>query len=259
MAIGLTLAAMVLGYLIGSFPSGLIVVRTATGQDVRQFGSGRTGGTNAFRAAGAAAGLLTGLLDGLKGAIAVWVGTFFTGGNLFTGAPGNHYTEVLAGLAAVVGHIFSIFLLQRDDQGRLKFRGGAGGAPSVGAAAGLWMGSVFFIIPVGLFVFFVIGYASLTTLSFGVTAIVIFSVRYWQGYGPWEHILYGALVFALQLWALRPNIPKLIDGSERGHSGWARRRFARLSPPPEVGGQSRPLGAGGQAASGGGPDSRRPG
>src|SRR5262249_35283508 len=152
----------------------LVVVRVATGQDVRQVGSGRTGGTNAFRAAGPAAGLLTGLLDGVKGAIAVWVATFMTGGNPFTGAAGNHFAEILAGLSAVLGHIYSIFLVQRDEQGRLKFKGGAGGGPSVGVAAGLWIGSLFFIVPVGLFVFFGIGYASLTTLSFGLMAILIF-------------------------------------------------------------------------------------
>ncbi len=225
----LILVSIVLGYFFGSFPSGLVVVRVATGQDVRQVGSGRTGGTNAFRAAGPAAGLLTGILDGLKGAVAVWAATFITGGNPFSGSPGNHFAEILAGLAAVLGHVYSIFLVQRDEQGQLKFKGGAGGGPSVGAAAGLWIGSLFFIVPVGLFVFFVIGYASLTTLSFGIMAIIIFSVRYALGYGPWEYILYGVLVLILQLWALRPNIPRLIDGTERAHAGWAKRRAARMA------------------------------
>ena len=229
MDIILTLVSIGLGYFLGSFPSGLVVVRVATGQDVREVGSGRTGGTNAFRAAGPAAGLLTGLLDGLKGAIAVWVATFITGGNLFTATPGNHYAEVLAGLAAVLGHIYSIFLVTRDEQGKLKFKGGAGGGPSVGAAAGLWIVSLLLIVPVGVFVFFVIGYASLTTMSFGLMAIIIFSVRYALGQGPGEHILYGVLVFALQLWALRPNIPKLIDGTERAQAGWAKRRAAKLA------------------------------
>jgi glycerol-3-phosphate acyltransferase PlsY len=229
MDIVLIFVSIILGYFFGSFPAGLVVVRVATGKDVREVGSGRTGGTNAFRAAGPAAGLLTGLLDGLKGAIAVWVTTFITGGNLFTGVPGNHYAEVLAGLAAVLGHIYSIFLVTRDEQGKLKFKGGAGGGPSVGAAAGLWIGSLLFIIPVGVFVFFVIGYASLTTLSFGLMAILVFSVRYALGVGPWEHIVYGLLVFALQVWALRPNIPKLIDGTERAHAGWAKRRAAKVA------------------------------
>jgi acyl phosphate:glycerol-3-phosphate acyltransferase len=229
MAIILILVCVILGYFFGSFPSGLVVVRVATGKDVREVGSGRTGGTNAFRAAGAAAGILTGVLDGFKGAIAVWVATFITGGNPFTGLPGNHYAEVFAGLAAVLGHIYSIFLVQRDEQGKLHFKGGAGGGPSVGAAAGLWIWSLAFIVPVGLFAFFVIGYASITTLSFGLVALIIFIVRYALGYGPWEHILYGVLVLALQIWALRPNFPRLRDGTERAHSGWAKRRAARIA------------------------------
>lgn len=227
MAIFLILVCIVIGYFFGSFPSGLVVVRVATGKDVRDVGSGRTGGTNAFRAAGAAAGILTGLLDGFKGAIPVWIASYITGG--------NHYAEVFAGLAAVLGHIYSIFLVKRDEQGKLHFKGGAGGGPSVGAAAGLWIWSLAFIVPVGLFVFFVIGYASLTTLSFGVVALIIFIVRYALGYGPWEHILYGVLVLALQIWALRPNFPRLLDGTERAHSGWAKRRAARVaqqSPTP---------------------------
>lgn len=229
MDIILILVSTVVGYFCGSFPSGLVVVKVATGQDVREVGSGRTGGTNAFRAAGPAAGLLTGVLDGLKGATAVWFATYITGGNWFTGSVGNPYAEVLAGLAAVLGHIYSVFLMERDEQGKLKFRGGAGGGPSVGAAAGLWLGSLLFIVPVGVFVFFVIGYASVTTMSFGIMAILIFSVRYALGQGPWEHILYGVLVFALQLWALRPNIARLIDGTERAHAGWAKRRAANMT------------------------------
>jgi glycerol-3-phosphate acyltransferase PlsY len=230
MIVWMTLLAIGLGYLAGSFPSGLVVVWVKSGKDVRDVGSGRTGGTNAFRAAGPAAGALTGVLDGLKGAVPVWTAIWLTGGNPFTGPMGNSFTAALAGLAAVLGHIYSVFLMERDEQGRLRFRGGAGGAPSVGAAAGLWIGSLAFVLPVGLLMFFVIGYASLATLSFGLTALVVFAVRYAVGIGPWEHILYGALVLVLQLWALRPNLRRLFDGTERAHSGWAKRRAARRQP-----------------------------
>ena len=224
---------IILSYFFGSIPPGVIIVKLMTGQDVRQVGSGRTGGTNAFRAAGPAAGLLTGLADGFKAAFPVWIATWITGG--------NHWAEVAAGLSAVLGHIYSIFLVERipDGQGGVqwKFRGGAGGGPSVGAAAGLWFPSLAFILPVGIFVFFVIGYASLTTMSFGLTAIAVFTVRAMFFGGPWEHIAYGVAVLILQLWALRPNIPKLIDGTERAHSGWAKRRAAHIAA--ESGGESK--------------------
>jgi glycerol-3-phosphate acyltransferase PlsY len=70
----ITFLSLPLAYLIGSIPSGLLVVKIATGKDVREIESGRTGGTNAMRAAGPLAGLFTALLDVFKGAGAVWVG-----------------------------------------------------------------------------------------------------------------------------------------------------------------------------------------
>jgi len=73
-----------LAYLIGSIPSGLLVVKAATGKDVRHIESGRTGGTNAMRAAGPLAGLFTAILDISKGAAAVWVGR-----SLFSGPDGR--------------------------------------------------------------------------------------------------------------------------------------------------------------------------
>ncbi len=64
---------IVLSYLVGSIPFGLIIVKTFTGKDVREVGSGRTGGTNAMRAAGLAAGILTALGDILKGLVSGWL------------------------------------------------------------------------------------------------------------------------------------------------------------------------------------------
>ena len=64
---------VLLGYLIGSIPFGLVVVKLKTGKDIRTVESGRTGGTNAFRAAGFGAGLLTAFLDIFKGTVAAWI------------------------------------------------------------------------------------------------------------------------------------------------------------------------------------------
>ena len=64
---------IILSYVIGSIPFGFLVVKLFSGQDVRQVGSGRTGGTNAMRAAGVPAGVLTAVLDTLKGAACVWI------------------------------------------------------------------------------------------------------------------------------------------------------------------------------------------
>jgi hypothetical protein len=62
-----------------------------------------------------------------------------------------------------------------------------------------------------------IGYASITTLSVGVLSILIFGVRAALGQGPWEYVIYGVLAEALMVWALRPNIKRLFDGTERRH------------------------------------------
>lgn len=217
--------SILIGYLFGSIPSGLLIVRLMSGKDVREVGSGRTGGTNAFRAAGLAAGLLTTLADGFKAAIPIWLMAWITNG--------HHWSEVLAGLAAVLGHIYSLFLIERIPDGKggthWKFRGGAGGASSVGAMAGLWLPTLLIVLPVSIVVFFVIGYASLTTLTMGIMAILVFVVRAAFFGGPWEHVAFGVAVLALQVWALRPNIPRLIDGTERAHGGWAKRRAARIA------------------------------
>lgn len=202
---------IILAYLIGSMPFGVVVVRLTTGKDIRSVESGRTGGTNVMRAAGAWAGLVTGILDVLKGASAVWLARWLV--------PGNHiWCEILAPVAAILGHNYSIFLAEKNEKGKLRLRGGAGGAACLGGAIGLWWPSAFIILPLGIAVWYFVGYASLTTLSFALTTMVIFAVRAWR-FGspaaPWEYILYGFLALLVLAWALRPNISRLMRGNER--------------------------------------------
>ena len=200
---------VLLGYLIGSIPIGLLIVKLRTGKDVRKIESGRTGGTNVMRAAGFGAGLITALLDILKAASTVWIARSFGVGV---------WVEVLAPIAAIIGHNHSIFLIEHKD-GKIRLRGGAGGAASVGGALGLWAPSILIIFPVGLFIFFAVGYASVTTMSVALIAMVIFIIRAWLGFSPWIYVLYGLLAELLLVWALRPNIKRLMAGEERLH-GW---------------------------------------
>lgn len=196
-----------LAYVTGSIPFGLLIVKLRTGQDIRQIASGRTGGTNAMRAAGFWAGLLTAMFDILKGAGAVWIAQALS--------PSHHIIHVLAPVAAILGHNYSIFLPDFDENRRFKgLRGGAGGAPSVGGAFGLWPTSLAFILPLGVIVFFTLGYASVTTMSVAFFAIVVFAVRAVNGF-PWIDVLYGVLAEVLLIWALRPNIKNLLAGTER--------------------------------------------
>jgi acyl phosphate:glycerol-3-phosphate acyltransferase len=216
-----------LAYVVGSIPFGLLVVKMFTGKDIRQVESGRTGGTNAMRAAGFGAGLITAIMDILKGAAVVWLAR-----SLFPlqANAGNAWIHVLAPLASILGHNYSIFLTSRDETGRLHFRGGAGGAPSTGGALGLWAPSILIIIPVGAVVLFGVGYASLATLSVGLLTTIIFAYRALVGLSPWQYILYGITALALLAISLRPNIKRLLTGTER-LVGW---RSHRKHAPPQV-------------------------
>ena len=107
MQILIDIGIVILGYIIGSIPFGLLIVKLKTGKDIRDVESGRTGGTNAMRAAGFWAGIATAMLDILKGAVGVWLATWLT--------PDHHWVHVVAPLAAIIGHNYSIFLPQRDE------------------------------------------------------------------------------------------------------------------------------------------------
>lgn len=199
---------ILLGYIIGSIPFGLLIVKLKTGKDIRTVESGRTGGTNALRAAGLPAGLATAALDILKSAAAVWIAQWI--------APTSEWTHVLAPIAAILGHNYSIFLPEYDENGKfVRLRGGAGGGPAAGGALGLWPPSGLFVIGAGALVFFGLGYASVTTMSVAFVAIVVFAVRAWLGLSPWSYVMYGILAGVLLLWALRPNLQKLMNGTER--------------------------------------------
>jgi len=191
------IVALLVGYLLGSIPVGLLVARCLRGVDVRRVGSGRTGGTNVLRAAGWRAAVLTGVGDGLKALAAVQVARQLGGPPLML---------ALAGVAAVVGHNYSVFL---------RFRGGAGTMASIGGATGLWLWS----LPISLAVLFPVAlltrHASLGSIAVALMLPVLFAVRAALGLSPWAYVAHGLLTSALTLWALRPNIRRLLRGEER--------------------------------------------
>lgn len=224
MQIMTAIGVILLAYVIGSIPFGLLIVKLKTGKDIRRVESGRTGGTNAMRAAGFWVGLLTALMDILKGAASVWLARAI--------APDTYILHVLAPIGAIIGHNYSIFLHERDENGRfVRLQGGAGGAPSVGGAFGLWGMSILIIVPVGALIFFTLGIASITTMSVALLAIIIFAVRGWLGLSSWVNVLYGVLAELLLIWALRPNLRKLFSGKERivkySLNGWLRSKQGR--------------------------------
>lgn len=216
MQVVLTVVVIVCAYLLGSIPAGLLIVKLSTGKDIRRVESGRTGGTNAMRAAGLWAGLGTAIFDAVKGAVSVWLARGLV--------PGAIWLEVLAPVLAIIGHNYSIFLVERGENGGVRLRGGAGGAPATGGAFALWPPSLLFIIPIGALIFYFIGYASVTTMSVALIATLVFAYRAWVGASPWAYVFYGIAAELVLIWALRPNIRRLINGTERLVGFRARRR-----------------------------------
>ena len=210
---------IILSYVIGSIPFGFLVVKTFSGQDVRDVGSGRTGGTNAMRAAGVPAGVLTAVLDTLKAAACVWMA------RLILPADTQVIGMVLAGLAAIVGHNYSVFL---------GFKGGAGGAPTVGAALAIWPWSFVIAVPLCMVVLFGIGYASLATIAAGLIITAVFAYRAYAQQAPAAFILYGVGALILLVWALRPNIRRLLRGEER-LIGWRAKRLKQAAAAADTG------------------------
>ena len=212
------IAALVLAYLLASIPFGLIIVRLRRGRDIRQWYSGRTGGTNVMRVAGIWAGLATGFMDIGKAALAVFCARWITGGGV--------WWEVGAGILTVVGHNSSLFLIHKED-GNWVSGGGAGGAAAFGAAIGIWPPIGLIVLPLGVLIYFGIGYASVTTMSIPLIAGFIFLIRASLGLAAWEYLVFTLGAELLILWALRPNLKRLAKGEER-LVGWrARRKLSR--------------------------------
>jgi len=203
---------LMVSYLIGAIPSGMIIVKLSTGKDVRQVESGRTGGTNVMRAAGFWAGLATALLDVLKSAVAVWLARAIFPLSL---SPWYAWVHVLAPIAAILGHNYSVFLIRRDIKGRIRLGGGAGGAPCVGGSLGLWAPSVLIIMPIAAAILYFVGYASIATMSVALLSTLLFGILAIFGITPWQYALYGIISFIILSWSLRPNIYRLVKGQER--------------------------------------------
>lgn len=199
-----------IGYLLGSIPFGLIISRRKAKIDIRQHGSGKTGGTNVLRTLGRKAFLMVATLDILKGALAVVIASlivrqdFMMVGNL--GYLGLLFAQVMAALAAMVGHIWPVFV---------KFKGGRGVATFFGGlialypAAGLFGGEAL-LIGASL-----TGFASLGSII-GVVGAYAILVPLTIIYGlPIEYLGYVLTGTLLILFLHRDNIKRLLSGKER--------------------------------------------
>lgn len=194
--------AVLVAYLLGSIPCGVWICRPL-GKDPRLVGSGRTGGTNVYRTAGALPALLTVLGDGLKGALAVWAAQRLVPG---PGA-GHDLAVALAALAAILGHNYSFFA---------GFAGGAGSTPNIGAFLALSPHWAWFLLAaiLGGLVWKLSRMASVASLTLSATLLVLCIWFVASGQRPPSLLIYALGQLALVTWALRPNLRRLREGRE---------------------------------------------
>jgi glycerol-3-phosphate acyltransferase PlsY len=202
-------AAVVIAYLLGSIPFGLIIGKLASGVDVRNYGSGKTGATNVMRTAGTKLGILTLVLDVVKAAVAVVLAKAIVGnGVLLVGILSLHWqvAQVLAGSAAVAGHNWPIFA---------KFKGGRG--------VTAYFGTLFAIFPpAGVFGVEVLAIWALRSRHMSMGSILgalaawCLMVPLTIAYGfPPIYLAYGLAVIALLVYQHHDNIKRLQQGTER--------------------------------------------
>ena len=194
----MTFLLVLIAYLIGSIPFGYLVVKFKEGRDVRCIGSGNIGATNVLRTAGRGSAVLTLLLDAGKGYLAVWLA-----------GSSNHdspQTVALAAIAAVLGHLFPVFL---------KFKGGKGVATVLGVF--LYASPTPILIAAGSFLCVVVAFRYVSLGS--VVAAVVFPAAYllltYPGNSSWW-LFFAVLVCpSLVIVKHHENIQRLWAGTER--------------------------------------------
>jgi glycerol-3-phosphate acyltransferase PlsY len=208
------LLAAIIGYIFGAIPFGWIFVKLTRGVDLREVKSGRTGGTNAMRAAGPIVGSLTAVSDVLKGAAAIWIARAVFG-NLVPVA-WLPWAEITVGLFTIIGHNWSVFL---------GWQGGAGTGPNVGWASAIWWPMAPIALVVVLGVILATGMASLASLAMGAIIPIAFAILYFTGQlaSP-AYLAGGVLTLLVVIWSLRPNIRRLLAGTERKVGPAAKRK-----------------------------------
>ena len=183
---------LVLSYLLGSIPNGLIFGQLIWHKDLRNFGSGNIGATNAWRVIGKPAGFLIFFLDFFKGALSVYLAEkFLNEPTLF----------ILAGLFAIIGHSFSIFL---------KFHGGKGVATGLGVIAMLMPKTTIIVFLVWLAIVYFTRYVSLGS----TVAAALVPIFAWIFDSPREFIIFGVIIAIFIIIRHKSNIVRLLNGTE---------------------------------------------
>lgn len=189
MSVTALISALLLGYVLGSIPFGVILTRLAGAGNLHEIGSGGTGATNVLRTGRKGLAAATLLLDLLKGVAVVFLARAFFPG-----------FEAIAGFAAIVGHCYPVWL---------RFRGGKGVATLMGVALGLaWqVGLVFAVVWLGVLAATRISSAG--GMSAAIAAPIAAQILGFQPYAP----ALAAMALVV-LWRHRENIRRLVAGTE---------------------------------------------
>jgi glycerol-3-phosphate acyltransferase PlsY len=200
--VGWFILAVAIGYFLGAIPFGLVIGRLRRGVDVRQYGSGATGVANVTRTAGKAAGALVFVLDIGKGAVAAIIAWVIIG----SGTSEVHAAMAAAGLAAIIGHSWSVYI---------KFKGGKGVTVGVGAALGMYWPVGLACLGVFIIVIVLSKYVSLASMIAASSSIWI-SIPLVALHHLWvEYLIFGITATGLIVFRHRDNIKRLIAGTER--------------------------------------------
>jgi glycerol-3-phosphate acyltransferase PlsY len=194
------LATALLAYLIGSIPTGYLAGRLK-GVDIRRVGSGNIGATNVFRALGKLAGVLVLVLDGIKGFAACAWGTDWMIQTFSLHANQTEYLRIVAGLAAVLGHNYTIWL---------RFQGGKGIATSAGVLAALVPWALAIVGLLWIVVFVLSRYVSLASIA----AAAGLPLATWLTGGSRLLVTLTSVMTALAIYRHRSNIVRLLSGTE---------------------------------------------
>lgn len=189
---------IVMAYLLGSIPVGYVMGKLFKKIDITRIGSGHTGGTNVLRAVGALPAALTLVGDFAKG-----YGAVVLTRALLPDVPLN---AALAGLFAVIGHNYSLFL---------GFRGGVGSITTLGATVALMPIVALIVVLVAGLIALIWRYSSLGSLTMAVLSPLTCLVGAIRGDWPASYLVFALGAGLMAFWALRSNIQRLRQGTER--------------------------------------------
>lgn len=222
------LAILAVSYIIGSIPTSIMAGKMLKGIDIRQFGSGNAGGTNAFRVLGWKTGLTVTLIDIVKGVVAaVSVVAFFRHHPLDAFPDMNEVAlRLLAGMSAVIGHVFTVFA---------GFKGGKGVSTAAGMLIGIAPVSMLMVIGVFLLTVYLSRYVSVASMFAALAFPLIIAIRkyifelgsgldyYIKLFGApvsfhdsldYHLLIFGLIVALGILYTHRANIRRLLSGTE---------------------------------------------